>query len=237
VLWQLGSSLRLNPGETRQLVARYRDANKLAIGAAAVIAPQPTIDYVANTQPDGTGGDRTAQVIVNLAGRNTASAATLEFRNNTSETFYILPGMQVRGTPLNPSDPLLVEQMDSASMTFYGVGTLSLNLAALTAPEEAIQFAGYELARRKDPQGIVRSIQVSSTNLLAQVLARTLFDRITVQDAQTNHTRDYFIVAEEHTVDLGSARHRVTWLLEPADSDIFFIISLHQPDGSRALAY
>ena len=70
-----------------------------------------------------------------------------------------------------------------------------------------------------------------------QVLARTLFDRITLQDAQTNHTRDYFIVAEEHEVDLGSSRHRVQWLVEPADSDIFFIIGTHKPDGTRALAF
>jgi hypothetical protein len=233
VLWQSGSSLRLNPGETRQVVARYRDANKRPVGAGVILPPQPIFDYLANTLPDG----RTKTVIVNLIGSNTASAATLEFRNNTTDTIYILPGMQLRGTPLNQSDPVMLEQMDYTSASFYGIGTLVYNLTALNSLEDATQFARYEFARRKDPQGLVRSIQVSSTNLLAQVLARTLFDRITVQDTQTNHQRDYFIVAEQHEVDLGSVRHRVAWLLERADSDIFFIIGTHKPDGSRALAF
>jgi hypothetical protein len=237
VLWQLGSPLRVDPGQVRQVIARYRDVNLRPIGASAVIAPKAGLDYLANTKADGTGADRTTQAAVVLVGQNTASAATLEFRNNTTATFYILVGMQLRGTPLNLTDPLTVEQSDSTSITFYGMGTLLFNLPAFTAAEDASQFARYELARRKDPQGIVHSIQVSSATLLTQVLTRTLFDRITVQDAQTNHARDYFIVAEEHTVDLGSTRHRVTWLLEPADSDIFFVIGSHKPDGSRVLTY
>jgi hypothetical protein len=237
VLWQLGTPLRVDPGQIRQIVARYRDTLQQPIGAFTVIAPKSGDDYSANNEPDGTGTDRTEQAIVNLVGQDTASAATLEFHNNTTRTFYILVGMQLRGTPLNRSDPVTIEQSDSTSITFYGLGTRFFDLPALTSAEAAEQFARYELVRRKDPQGVVRSIQVSSATLLTQVLSRTLFDRITVQDAQTNHTGDYFIVAEEHTVDLGSTRHRVTWLLEPADSDIFFIIGLHKPDGSRVLAY
>lgn len=237
VLWQLGSPLLIAPGQTRQIVARYRDADKRPIGALTVLPPQPTLDYLANTKADGTGANRTAQAIVILTAQGYASAATLEFRNNTSESFYILAGMQLRGTPLNQADPVTVEQADYVSMTFHGLGTLAFDLPALNSLDEAEQLARYELARRKNPQGIVRSIQVSSINLSTQVLSRTLFDRITVQDAQTNHARDYFIVAEEHSVDLGSARHRVTWLLEPADSDTYVIIGLHKPDGSRVLAY
>lgn len=237
VLWQLGTPLRVDPGQVRHIIAHYRDANKLPIGALAVTAPQADVDFTANSAPDGSGTDRTADATVILTTQGVASAATLELRNNTSQTYYIQVGMQMRGTPLNRADPVTVEEDDHASMTFYGINTLTYDLSALNSVEEADQFARYTLSRRKDPQGIVRSIRISSVNLLPQVLARTLFDRVTVQDDQTNHIRDYFIIAEEHTVDLGSARHRVTWLLEPVDTDIFVIIGTHKPDGSHVIAY
>jgi hypothetical protein len=107
----------------------------------------------------------------------------------------------------------------------------------LTNIEEADQLARYELARRKDPRGTLHSIDLSGTLHLTQILTRTLFDRITIQDTQTNHTADYFIVAEEHTVDLGGTRHRTRWLLEPAAANTFWILDTCTLDYTAILAY
>jgi hypothetical protein len=237
-LWTLATSLALSPGEggVRRVVARYRDTNERPLGALAVIPPQAYSDYTANSQADGSGSDKTAQVTVILLSAD-SSAATLEFHNNGRSTVYLQAGSKLRGTPLVPGDPMRVEQSNAASVTFYGLNSLSLDLPALTSLDEADQLARYEIARRKDPRGIVRQLQASGTHLMGQVLARTLFDRITVQDTQTNHSADYFIIAEEHRVDLGGARHQVIWLLESADSDVYFLIGAHKPDGSRVLAY
>jgi len=235
VLWEGENPIRLDPGQTRQIVARFRDSDKRPIGALETIPPQTNVDYTANARADGTGADRTADVTLHF--QPEASAALLEFRNTTTSTFFIQPGFTVRGTPIYQPDPLLIEHSDLTSITFYGLGEASFDFAALTDYDEADQLARYELVRRKQPRGLVRSVTLSSPLHQPQILARTLFDRITLHESQTDHTADYLIVAEHHTVDLGSYRHTVTWLLEPVDSDVFFIVGLHNPDGSRALSY
>lgn len=235
ILWESENAIRVDPGQTRQVTARYRDTDLRPIGALTVLPLERGVDYSANSLATGLGLDRTADVVVSV--NAAASAAIIEFRNNTSTTYYIQPGLRLRGTPILQPDPLLIEHSDSTSITFYGLHESELNFAALTSYDEADQIARYELARRAQPRGTVRSMTLSGTLHQAQILARTLFDRITIHESQTDHSADYFIVAEEHTVDLGGKRHHTTWLLEPADSDVYFIIGLHKPDGTHVLAY
>jgi hypothetical protein len=167
------------------------------------------------------------------------SAATLRFYNSSPvpQETYILAGAQLRGTPVLRGDPIIIEQTDLASQTFYGIQTLLLDLPALNTIEEADQLARYELARRKDPRGMIRSIMLESPAHLPQILARTLFERITITDSQLDHSADYFIVAEEHTVDQGGARHRVTWTLEPAAANRFWVIGADTINQTTVLAY
>ncbi len=98
-------------------------------------------------------------------------------------------------------------------------------------------MARYELARRKSPRGTVRRIHLNTVKHAAAVLARTLFERITIEDTQTGHASDYFIIAEEHTVDLGGIRHRASWLLEPASASKFAKLNVTELDEGYALAY
>jgi hypothetical protein len=238
VLWSLGAAQAIPPGETlfRHILVQYRDANEQPIGALTVIPPQRGVDYQANTLANGAGLDRTAFLDVLLLAAD-ASAATLEIRNRSPQMVYLLPGAQLRGTPLYLGDPLTVSHKDDERIAFHGLSRLSLRLPALDSLEAADQLARYELARRKDPRGVVRTIRVSGQNLLAQALARTLFDRITVQETQTDHAADYFIVAEEHAVDRGGARHRATWLLESVDASAFWVVGIGKLDLTAILAY
>jgi hypothetical protein len=238
VLWTLASPITLTPGEdgVREIVAVYRDSHERPMGALSLIAPVAGTDYNANTLANGLGINRTAKVSVTVLSAD-ASAARLQIRNNSAQTFYLLAGMQLRGTPLNQGDPLVIEQTDHVSMNLYGLNTLLFDLPALTSVDEAGQIAGYEIARRKTPSGRVRSIQVSTANLLTQVLARTLFDRISVQETQTNHSADYFIIAEQHEVDLGGFSHHVTWTLESADANAFWLLGTSTLDQTTLVAY
>ncbi|MFN8375462.1 MAG: hypothetical protein U0694_21620, partial [Anaerolineae bacterium] len=209
-LWRVDSAQRVNALSRREIIARYRDADKRSVGALAVIAPLPGVDFVANTAADGTGTDVTAYIEVVLL-RADFSAATLEVRNSLSAVIYLLPGTQLRGTPLVRDDPLLLQQTDWTSVTFHGLRALRFDLPALSSADEAEQVVNFELARRTSPRGTLRRIHLSTIKHAAAILARTLFDRITVSDTQTGHSADYFIIAEEHTVDLGGTRHRTTW--------------------------
>ena len=237
-LWTLAAPQKINPGEagTCQIIIHYRDADARPLGALSAITPAPFFDYLANTLADGTGQDRTAQIAVTLS-EFSASAAVLTLRNLGTDIAYLQAGARLRGTPIIQGDPITLQQTDWASVSLHGLNTLTLNLPALGSLEDADQLARFELTRRKDSRGQVRRIQVSSANLLTQVLARTLFDRITVTETQTDHSAGYFIIAEEHTVDLGSARHEVSWLLESAAANAFWIVSTSHLDQDTYLAY
>jgi hypothetical protein len=237
-LWTLGASQLINPGETgvRQMVVHFTDANELPLGAVSVIPPVAGVDYQANTQADGTGVDRTAQLNV-LLSETSASGAVLTIHNIGSDAVYLLAGTRVRGTPLLQGDLITLEQTDWTSVSLHGMRGIAFNLPALGSLEDADQLGRFELARRKDPRGIVRRIQVSGATLLTQMLTRTLFDRITLTETQTDHSADYFIIAEEHAVDLGGASHQVSWLLESAAASAFWIVSTSHLDQDTILAY
>ncbi|MEO8609957.1 MAG: hypothetical protein ABI690_18835 [Chloroflexota bacterium] len=237
-LWTLAASQKINPGETgtSQIIVHYRDANERPLGALSAISPTPFFDYLANTLADGTGQERTAQIAISLS-EFSASAVVLTLRNIGTDVAYLQAGARLRGTPIIQGDPITLQQTDWTSVSLHGLNGLTLNLPALGSLEDADQLARFELTRRKDPRGQVRRIQVSSANLLTQVLARTLFDRITVTETQTDHSADYFIIAEEHTVDLGSIRHEVSWLLESAAANAFWIVSTSHLDQDAYLAY
>jgi hypothetical protein len=237
-LWTLEAPQKIDPGDTgvRQIIIRYQDADGRPLGALETLPFIPNFDYHANTQPDGIGSDRTAQIGLFMT-EFSASAALLTIRNYGTDSAYLLPGMRLRGTPILQGDPITLEQTDWTSVSLHGLNEQLFNLPALGSVEEADHLARFELTRRKDPRGIVRRIQVSGTNHLTQVLSRTLFDRITIAETQTGHNADYFIVAEEHTVDLGSSRHQVSWLLESAAASNFWIVSTSRLDHDTLLAY
>jgi hypothetical protein len=236
VLWKVDSAQRISAVSGRELIAHYRDSDKRSIGALTVLPLIKGVDYNANTAADGTGIDITAYVDVSLL-RADFSAATLNLYNSVGVTAYILPGMQLRGTPLYRDDLLTIEQTDWTSVTFYGLRALNFDLSSLTSNEEAEQLARYELVRRAMPHGTLRRIHLNTIKHAAPILERSILERITVEDAQTGHDADYFIVTEEHTVDLGGLRHRATWLLEPAQASKFGKLNSSELDEGYALAY
>lgn len=237
-LWQLESAQRLpdSAADVGQIVARFRDDNDRPIGALAVIDPVPGLDYLANTAEDGSGLDVTADVDVVLRGAD-FSAATLEIRNISGRVAFLQAGAQVRGTPLYTGDPLLIEQTSHASLNLYRPQALLFDLPALDSVAQAESLARFELARRKTPRGQVRSLTLTNQTHEAQILARTLFDRITVQETQTDHAADYDIVAEAHEVDLGGHRHRVTWTLMNAEASTFWVLGRDKLNQTTILAY
>ncbi len=225
-LWMLDAPQRLPPGDTPQpLVARFRDADYRPLGALVVLPPVRGLDYSANTRADGTGDDRSALVDVTLRAAD-FSAATLEIRNRSCQPVYLRA--ELRGTPVVHGSPLAVEHTYRYGLAVYGLRQLAFALPALDALEEADRLARYELARRKTPRGLIHRLTLSSRTHRAHILARTLFDRVTVREAQTGHAARYFIVAEAHTVDRGGERHRVTWTLEADRAGTFWLVG-----GSR----
>ncbi len=236
ILWELEAPLRLRFGEEGQVIARFRDDLDEPMGALTIIPPILGDDLCFNSQPDGSGSDLTDQVDVFMR-QVDFSAVLLEMRNRHRDDVYLEAGARLRGTPVYSGDPLFINQISYGSLTFYNSATLLLDLALLNAADQADSVARYELSRRKQPRGQVQTITLTNQQHSTELLTQTLFDRITIADAQTGHNADYFIIAEEHTVDLGGYRHQVTWTLESANANNFWQLGTHRLNQDTVLAY
>jgi hypothetical protein len=236
VLWTLGASQLIPAGGRVSFVAGFRGADGDRLGALQVMPPAPIRDYAAREFANGGGADLTGSVDVRLV-RADAAAALLEVTNVGSQDAYLLAGAVLRGTALYVGDPITVEAEDPAARTAYGARDVDLNLPLLTSLSEAAHIADYELARRRGPRLLARTLTLRGRGTREQALARTLFDRITVTDTGTGHSADYFIVAEAHTVRGGGAVHETTWTLEPTNPGAFWVVGDGALGEDTRLAY
>jgi hypothetical protein len=233
-LWTLNSPQRLPPGVHR-LTAPYRDNAGKPIGAVAV----SSLAFSANTLANGSGAAVAVTATITRIG---AGSAELEFRNDTTQVAYLQAGAALYGTPLYGGDPLIVEKSDQVSVSLNGVRPLGLTLPLVNTVEDADQIARFELRRRPNPLGDALTLTVDARDqpppvVFTAPLDCTLFDRIAVHETQTGHSADYWIIGEAHEVDMGGARHFVTWTLERADPNRYWLIGSGVLDTGTALAF
>lgn len=229
-LWTLENAQRLPPG-VRRIVVSYRAGDGSPMGALNI----SHLNFSANTKPDGTGVS--VNGVISVIIEPGASATTLEFRNESGTTVYLLPGAQLIGTPLHIGVPIEVEHADQTSINFHGQRMLTLNVPLVDSADEADPMARYELLLHREPRGVVTALETSTRTHPQHVLARTLFDRIAITETQTGHDAEYLIVGEAHEVDLVGTRHLVRWTLERADPTLFWQIGTSTLDQTTALAY
>lgn len=232
IVWRLGQPQRIRANSVQSIRATYQDDAGQAIGALDVAYPLPGIHYSASQNADGSGADRTAALELSVT--FSAGGAALQVRNSTHQDVY-LQMLTLRGTPLTTQDPVTLVIVDKVRIALDGLRPLDLNLPAITTLEEAERIGLYELFRRKNPAGRVQMLEVGTATHPQQALGLTLFERIRITEAQTGHTADYRIIAEDHAVDRAGTRHRVRWTLEPADDDIYFVINRASLDGERLI--
>lgn len=235
VLWTLASAQRLRPGAQFKLIVPLRDSAGRRIGAIDAVTPVAYTDYTASTSPTGAGSDATAAVTIDVIAVE-GSAAKLRLNNGGANTVYLLPGAQLRGTPLLGGQPARVEASDAVSIAAYGLHPLDLRLPLLDSAESAADLAAWELERRAQPSGAVTMLTLSQRTRYADALALTLFDRVRVIDAQTGHDRTYAIVGESHIVTAGGTRHSVVWTLEPAPSASYWTVGVSALGTATRLA-
>ena len=236
VLWRLGSSQHFPPKQEVQFIARFRGEAGERIGALDVFQPRRVIDFTANTQSDGNGTDVTGVFEFDVLEAE-GTSARIRAVNPTSADAYLVAGSVIRGKALYTGDPITVEAVDGVSATAYGARELIWSLTGLTTVSDAENIACYELARRSAPHTRVTSLALRGRAARPQILARTLFDRITVADGGTGHSGDYFIVGEKHTIGAGGVAHSANWVLEPANPGAFWLVGNGQLGGDTVLAY
>lgn len=231
-IWTLARPLKVQANSTIQIIARYKVDNE-PVGAIDIIEPQSHSDFTAHIERDTSTQNITDSFQVRIIDAS-LSATVFELRNRAVYDGY-LTQLDLYGTPLYTDDSLVLQTNDMSSISIYGRHATQIALPVITDIEEAIAIAHWELQRRSHPYGHVRELHTNTRNHPTEALSLTLFDIINIQESQSGHSADYAIIAEHHQVDMGGTRHQVSWLVEPADSNLFFIIGTHSIGNANVI--
>ncbi|MEO1286909.1 MAG: hypothetical protein AAFV93_04015, partial [Chloroflexota bacterium] len=221
VLWQSEHPITVASGSRVRIVARYEQEDE-PIGAVDVIAPIAELDYEAYTSNLHAVTQRINIWLVETG----MSASDLDIDNPLASDITVTQ-LQLRGTPLISQNPQTYITDDPTSIALYGYQSKTLSFPAFSDVDDALGILAWELQRLSSPRGTVRELQTNRRNHPTEALSLTVLDLITVTETQTGHSDTYLIIAEHHEVDKGGTRHRVSWLLEPAETGYFFIIGTH----------
>lgn len=220
LLWRLQAALRIGPRSELEATLRLADERDEPIGLLSVDRLVSRFQLSADD-----GSNLVTQDVSTEVARVEASAAVVRIKNGQRHAVY-LTRLVLYGKPLYRGDPLDIVAADYAGILLYGIKPLALDLPALSDITTAQAFAAYEVARRKNLRGTVRSMRLNAREQPAASLNASLYDRIRISERQTGQLKqDYFIIGEEHHVSAGGSSHEVNWTLEPADSTRFVIVN------------
>lgn len=221
-LWRLSENKDNTPADSPALRTgeSYDYWAKFDNIADNVINPVATTDYLGNVVIDGSGVDKTAQLTVTSTGF--AQSARITVTNNDAGVVY-LTLLKMRGEAYDKPRKVEIEEFDQDSIDEFGYSDDLVSLPYYTSTQAMRDMAKYRLGLTKNPWHRYRLTLVGDTDpVLAQILARKLSDRITLQNATYNIDDDFHIEKMEHRVDENGI-HRCRWILTLADDQLYWV--------------
>lgn len=211
LLWALDSAVRVQPGATRTIRARYTDDGGGQVAGMNVGTPTITAD----------------SGIVLDSFTATARSAELAFVNNGLAVGEVTAA-DIYGQKITTWNRVEVQELDLDSWGNHGKRVLPLECDLIDNEDDARSIAQYELLRRRDPRGMMRTITMleRTTDNSSLMFNRTIADRLRVVENQTEHDQDYFIVGEEWELTNNLMLAKSTWSLEPASSVLVWLIEV-----------
>ena len=205
VLWELDKPITLQPDQSRDVWASYRDESDNRIGGRNVHLENVTF----------SAGDAT------IIFEGKANRATLKMTNTSKTKKAVLETAEVRGQKITDFGRMEATARNNQSIAYYGLRKLSLNLAAVDDFEFAQSIADFEKGRRSQPSGKVRTLTLKSHGKLGggqhdHQLNLMIGSLIRVQETQTGHDQTYWIIGEAHRLSDSATLLETTWYLESA---------------------
>lgn len=208
LLWQLEYAvITVDQGKSRTLYVKYEDeGSDRRVDARDVTVTNVTFEK----------GSASATVKAN------ANGAELTF-TATSGQGAVIKTCEVRGRKIVDSGEMEAKAIDQQSIIDYGRRTMRINLPSIDNLEQAQSIADHERTKRSLPRGMVQALTVMSHGKNgggqhAQQLALTIGSRIRVQETQTAHDSEFYVIGEAHELTMGATLWKTTWYLEPTPS-------------------
>lgn len=197
VIWMHDGVLTLEPGDSQEIWATYRNPanDEQLIGAFYIEPLDDAVDYVGTENEDGSGADLTADLDITMSGF--ASTAKLVIENTGASTVYLPAGsLQIRGKAIYDRSPITREGYTART---YPPRQMPIDLPYRDDDAEVKADADYLSANYSDRKG-----QATNLEFIAQMsdefeeLACTLDigDAITVTEAKSGlNAKGFFIQA------------------------------------------
>ena len=225
-LGQTDRAFKVKASGSSLVAFRYADQSSGAkISGCAAISPSRNADFTGNAASDGSGADNTSLISTCIINQY-ATRTEVMFANADTADLWVGSGAKIRGTKITDWGQVDVVRQDDASIALYGRQSWSYPYAMDNIPD-ASGLVDYMADLRREPRGRVIAMTFTprtSSALMTQAMQRTIGDRIAITETQTNTAADYFIIAEIHKFYLGAFVYTVTWLLERADTNQYWVL-------------
>lgn len=222
--------ITLQPNKTRAIRGKFFDPNNddARVGGVDVIDPVAGLDIIANTESDGSGDD--VSDILPVSWVITGSSIEYTFTNLTSEKIYVTT-LRVRGTPLISYQEETVEARNDDS--FYAYDGFEASDSLILGDGDMVQsIADMMVSLFAEPKKTIDRLSLVVTASNAAILQTlTIGDKVTVQNSDETHDKDYIIMGEQHRLDVAQGKHEVHYVTRAVDAMALFTIDTDMIDG------
>lgn len=227
-LWDLPDSMTVKTGQTKKMTVKYADDSGAKVGGKNVVQPNTGDGSLVSS-----GGSLSVKSF-------TAAARSAEIElENTGAVDAEVTTLEVNGDKITSFDKQTVFEENASSITTYGLRELTIEAELLDSEEQARTVARYILGQRETLAGVVRGITLLNKTdaMQAVMLEREIGDRIRITEDQTEHDGEYHIIGEEHSLKQGCKHHTVTWALERADTQQYWVVGVSRVGIDTRVGY
>lgn len=222
-LWTLDAPYTIDANTIKSFDATLRKSNGQFAGAGSVAVGSSTFS-------SGTAA-------ISVTSKGSVATVTIV---NASAAPATLSALTITGAPITTQNEIAVVVEDGTGISQNGRRRLELDFAAVSELAEAESIAHFEYERRSTIRGNMNSLSFyRKANGTADAFLRdwTYGHRIRVSAPELYHDHDYFIIGEEHDLDMTTGMHAATFILEPAWAHTYWILGTDTLGVSTKLAH
>jgi len=190
-----------------------------------MIAPKSGTDYAMYQNSDGTGTDRTADLVVSAT--YGANGVEYELTNNNLAVSYVTK-LQARGYGIYLYDAIKFTKENTGVQSDYGELTLDINMPYQNDPDTAEKIATFELLNTQESRPSLDSFTFWANQDYKHMLAFMYLDigsRISVREFQTGFNRDVYIDGVDFEIHGGNLI-KVTYRVRPTSAITAWFIGI-----------
>jgi len=209
-IWRLEEVPSIVAGSPKTFWASFADLTD------SITTPVSTTDYLANTQADGLGIDKTSQISIVIT--KFAQSAKLVVTNSIGTVYLTL--LRLRGELYDSKSSVTAKAEDTgvgSSQAKYQKRTLTIETKFLTDAVVAQTYANAALAKYKDPQADVTLTLIGTPEGMSdQLIQRQVSDKIRVINTRLGLDKEFFIEQVTYNFSEGNKKQQATWVLSEA---------------------